>query len=1061
MHNRLSFWLLCCYLAPSHLIAAQEGSRIFLKNINQDRDIFVSLGFKIQDSGTTSFFSRKEPIEPYFISLKYSGIEKRASIEIFMPDVRNCKDVKSCMPLVQNLDPAALSLLEQELAKKKVPFSKILPVVVASWSKDLFADGQEYLSTKKSIEDTGAYILTKQEPSRHYLDVVEWKNIGANLQAGFVNTIENWQRQKEPPYVQVVGSDQEYVPLDVAITSYANYPLYMGVIACDVDITSIHEARTCAFANDIKGNPLPLLRLEKDKKQSISFAADIRALDYYKQRPKAFGAVAMKNPYQIYLIASPFKEDLDPRPRKPGHTISLMRNALTNTRYHRIASIDIVDSGYKNFYLYQNNNGINFFVGDYVATDLTNKLMNKLASIAAPWSASIVPIGQHYIDNMLRYLKKSTDQNVAKVIDRTNPNDALSDAEKKSLAAIKENIHSFIKEGEKKRLTHYLPKNFSVDDIKSSMIPNLALAASGGGYRALLATMGFKNGLYNNRVDPLFLYQAGLSGSTWYLSKFLHMAQNDWSHKKNNNARVINSNFYRKLNDDLRVRPQYNSAITNFLSFPDAEKEHGQLLAFFSPMLVRWAYLQEISLVDVMGAGLWYNLFRDSAPFDLKLSNFQNLMTSGQVPFTLMTSVTKTKAMLRDDYLWFEFSPFEIGATIFNRFVETSSFGRYFYKGSSVDTAPELILPFYMGIWGSAMSAGILDGIRQEVIPKGFQLKAELPFIAEFLDFAKMDYPAIATIAAIKAKYDLDKSDAGELLRYGIKYLDKQGLLAVKPANKATIERLKQKLIEAESKLSQISPSEYEFDIDKLSWLYQEEAKPYAAGLYSAQPDRVSMISSKLATAEKLSELQAFSGAIVGNPYYEMDFAGNMLRDLPAIELRDGGVDFNIPFPPLVKDARNMDIIVAFDASPDVFDKVKALENGCLYAKRHNIKRFPVEECLALYSDPDKKKQLISDAVTVIGDPDSLDQMTIIYVPLKTISKEKYENVKGAFKKDYQRYIDWNPHNDITGTMNLRYSPAEVDELAGFGEMLGDIVSNTVHDVFERKLRKGINAHKM
>lgn len=1049
-------------------LPAQYNQKIYFKNINSNKPITLALGYRLNiENGLFGKIFKKKQEDIYFISSRTTRLEPQKSLELTaLPANINaqCPNLTKCSLLEEFFDAEALSRLKEQLAKNKGQKSELRPVIVASWNADLFSS-DEGLSTKKTLLDTGAYVLDLSDDvkksARFYLDVVEWMDVGTNLQGGFKNTVEKWERLKKPPYIQVINYDREFITQEITVTSYATYPVYVGIISCEVDVTSLHEARNCAFLKDSQAQALPIYQIDKNKKQEISLNVDIRSIEYFSQRPKAYSKEGNNNPYQVYLMASPFKEDIDQSPRKPNHTISAMRNALTNTRYHRVASRNIFSGDYRNFYIYQNNKGISFFVGDYVATDLTAKLLNKLTSIASPWGGSLLPVGGQYVDNMMRYLRDSIDQNVVQVIDRTNAQDALSESEKKSVTQIKETILKGIKESEQKQLTHYVPKTLDLADIKAEMIPNVAFAPSGGGYRAALATLGLKKALNDNNVDPLFLYQAGLSGSTWYFSKLLHMAQNDWAHKGKSGHRLLDQSFYRKLGNDIRLRPQYNSEITNFLSFPNFEKEHGQLLAFFAPMLVRWAFLQDLTLVDLMGAGLWYNLFRDVYPFDLKLSGFQDLMKSGQVPFTLMTAVTKTPAMDENDYLWFEFSPFEIGATIFDRFVPTQSFGRFFYKGHSITTSPELTLPFFMGMWGSAMSAGILDGMRQEVLPKNLKIGAELPFLADMIDFVKLDYPAISTLAQVMTKYELDKSDTRELLKFAIKYVDKLAFNELQSCNKISLERIKLRLLETEKRLNELPVGQQGFDINQLSWLYEEEVKALATSLYALQPDRVDFISKKLINAQKISELQAFSGAIVGNPYNQMDFAGNILKDLPTIELRDGGVDFNIPFPPLVKNARGMDIIVAFDASPDVNEKVKALQNGCLYAKRHKIKRFPIEECLALFKEPAKKAQLNKDIFTIIGDPDSLEKMTIIYIPLKIITSENYEEVKGILKKDYSRYINWDPHNDITGTMNLRYKPEQVDELSGFAELLGEVVSPAIKDVFERKLRNKINAQSL
>ena len=1061
LHGSRYLIILATLLVLFSLSAKAAEKELVLHNINSEKSIYFALGFKLDPpkSLIQKYFKSNPDNNNIFISSSINILEKNSEVDFLVPDSNMgalCQDIENCSYITNNLKPSTIQVLKQKLAESKSTMANLEPVVVLSWSRDFFISSEDdnFIQQQNYIQSTGTSIFNYRKDQKNFFDVVEWKNPGTNLKAGYEATIRKWQDSKEAPYIQVISYKQKEELKNITVRSYATYPVYFALISCEVDISSIHEARTCAFVKDRQGKKTGVWKLDKNEKASLDFLHDIRAREYFLERPSEYGSIAANNPYRVYLVASAFEEDISTR---PSHTISLMRNILTNTRHHRIASIDVFNSGYNNFYIYQNQKGISFYVGDYFATDFTGKVINFLSSIATPWAGKALPTGGPYVENMLSYLKKSVEEKIAYVIDRTNPQNALSDDEKSSVLARKQNILEFIKKLDIKQRNNYVPKNLDIHEIKAEMIPTLAFAPSGGGYRAAIGTLGLKNSLSKKKLDPLFSYQAGLSGSTWYLSKFLHLAQTDLVRKgkMRKNDMILSENFYKKLYQDFRQRPQYNSALTNFLSFPAFEKEHDQLMAFFAPMLVKWAYLQDISLVDLMGAGLWYNLFRDSYPFDLKLTNFQTLMKSGEVPFTMMTAVSKTDQMQRDDYLWFEFSPFETGATEYRRFVLTKFFGRHFYDGISVDITPELILPYLMGIWGSAMSAGILEGLRQEVVPKGLQFNAQLPFVSDILDFAEKDYPALYTLATLLTKHDVDKGDISETLKYAIKYLDTAIFSDVGSVNLADINRIKQKLKATEKRINALKLMNKEIDIDELSWLY-DEIKPIAAVAYDSQPDRVSILSKKLTTAKKISELQAFSGAIVGNPYYKLPFEDNLLKDLASIELRDGGVDFNIPFPPLLAPARDVDIIVAFDASPDTTEKLKALQNGCLYAQRHNIKRFPVEECLEYFSNPLKKKELIENIYTIIGDPDSLDKITIIYLPMKVMNTAGLDRL-GLDSKNYTKHLSYNPHNDYTATMNLRYSPEQVDELAGFSEALGDVAAAAIGEVFKKKFQKRIN----
>ena len=78
MINMIVWLLLCLNMVPSMLIAANDDTELFMKNINNERDIFVALGFKIKES-SGGFFSRNVPEERYFIANKYISIASGSS----------------------------------------------------------------------------------------------------------------------------------------------------------------------------------------------------------------------------------------------------------------------------------------------------------------------------------------------------------------------------------------------------------------------------------------------------------------------------------------------------------------------------------------------------------------------------------------------------------------------------------------------------------------------------------------------------------------------------------------------------------------------------------------------------------------------------------------------------------------------------------------------------------------------------------------------------------------------------------------------------------------------
>jgi hypothetical protein len=63
-------------------------------------------------------------------------------------------------------------------------------------------------------------------------------------------------------------------------------------------------------------------------------------------------------------------------------------------------------------------------------------------------------------------------------------------------------------------------------------------------------------------------------------------------------------------------------------------------------------------------------------------------------------------------------------------------------------------------------------------------------------------------------------------------------------------------------------------------------------------------------------------------PNWGYNDAGAADEKFPSLRLRDGGIDFNLPLPPLLRQDRAIDVIVVHDMSEDVVAKGTAVEDG-------------------------------------------------------------------------------------------------------------------------------------
>lgn len=212
-------------------------------------------------------------------------------------------------------------------------------------------------------------------------------------------------------------------------------------------------------------------------------------------------------------------------------------------------------------------------------------------------------------------------------------------------------------------------------------VPVIAIAGSGGGFRAMVGFSGVMKALFESGVLDCATYIAGLSGSTWYMSTL-------YSHPDfpNKGPKEINEELMNRVSSNpLRLLlPQH---ITNYIQALWAKKATGQPVTF----------------TDVFGMLIGETLI--PARMDIKLSDIQDKTDQAQSPLPLFTCLhvkpDVSELMFAD---WVEFSPYEIGMAKYGTFMTPDLFGSKFFMGTVVKKYEENPLHFLMGVWGSAFS---------------------------------------------------------------------------------------------------------------------------------------------------------------------------------------------------------------------------------------------------------------------------------------------------------------------------------------------------------------------
>ncbi|ORX48212.1 FabD/lysophospholipase-like protein [Hesseltinella vesiculosa] len=270
-------------------------------------------------------------------------------------------------------------------------------------------------------------------------------------------------------------------------------------------------------------------------------------------------------------------------------------------------------------------------------------------------------------------------------------------------------------------------------------IPVVGVASSGGGYRAMIGLTGYLKGMQESGALDCVTYLAGVSGSCWGLSLF---------------NSVLTNGDADKMIEVLKKR-----VTTHFASVPKV-----YALASASTMNAKnilqgigQRYLQQhtVSLVDLFGMLIGTKLFTTIdktsgeqllEKSDMKLTSQAKFSQDGSHPMPIYCVVHQNLEKLLEeeqsldtdemdkahiiakinelifstplntsgtDYMWFEFTPYEIGSSEVDAWVPTWSFGRPFDHGVSTVRLPEQRLDVLLGVFGSAFTATVVHFYRE------------------------------------------------------------------------------------------------------------------------------------------------------------------------------------------------------------------------------------------------------------------------------------------------------------------------------------------------------------
>ncbi|KAK3818065.1 MAG: acyl transferase/acyl hydrolase/lysophospholipase [Linnemannia elongata] len=294
-------------------------------------------------------------------------------------------------------------------------------------------------------------------------------------------------------------------------------------------------------------------------------------------------------------------------------------------------------------------------------------------------------------------------------------------------------------------------------DIHENDIPVVALAGSGGGYRAMISSLGYMTAAKKAGLFDCTMYMAGVSGSCWMIAQYLTLGQRSFTKTM--------EHFKQSLSIPIA---HYPSFIDTMLTNPGA----AQLI--LEGVVQKYSKNRVLTLVDafgtVLGSRLLIHRERDGDngewvdPLDFKMSQQSRWVNYGDQPLPIYTAVSHVlpgatsqpdpiEEIIVDDevakedsdehyYQWFEMTPYEFGSEETSAWIPTWSFGRRFVEGKSVEKVPETNLAILLGTFGSAFTATLAD-YYNEVRPLLNKAMSDSmdTYIKEYLDGMSLIHP--------------------------------------------------------------------------------------------------------------------------------------------------------------------------------------------------------------------------------------------------------------------------------------------------------------------------------
>lgn len=283
-------------------------------------------------------------------------------------------------------------------------------------------------------------------------------------------------------------------------------------------------------------------------------------------------------------------------------------------------------------------------------------------------------------------------------------------------------------------------------EVHADDIPTVAFGGSGGGYRAMLALLGYSLAMKDAGLWDLLTYVAGVSGSCWAIAAYFTFGRASLdavvAHCK---ARL---SPHHPLSPDA-IRALLGSAGGDYETLgPLVQKSKSGLhtvpMDLYAVFTTGYLFMQDSPAIQP-GSGAAAAAEPECHRPWWKWTHAQSCLRDGAEPLPILTAIRHERpwkdwvdeshpfadANPRSKehqeavdawWQWFEITPFEVGCDELGAWCPTWGFGRQFAGGQSVRGLPEQSLALLLGLCTSAPAGPLSSYLAtiQRNLPKNF-----------------------------------------------------------------------------------------------------------------------------------------------------------------------------------------------------------------------------------------------------------------------------------------------------------------------------------------------------